>query len=134
MLSQGPIPRFLHGLLEYVVGGVLIAAPWLFGFEGGNVTAVCIVGGVALVALAALTQGAPGLVDSVKISTHAAIDYVLAAGFIAAPFVFGFSDDGGPTALFIALGVVHILVTIGTRFRGADAADGHQAAGDRRFA
>jgi hypothetical protein len=36
---------------------------------------------------------------------------------IAAPFLFGFSDESGPTALFIILGVAHLLVTIGTRFK-----------------
>jgi hypothetical protein len=38
---------------------------------------------------------------------------------IAAPFLFGFSREGAPTAFFIVLGVVHLLVTIGTRFRPA---------------
>ena len=35
---------------------------------------------------------------------------------IAAPFLFGFSDDGTATAFFIVLGVVHLLLTIATRF------------------
>jgi hypothetical protein len=130
MLSKGPIPRFAHGMLEYLVGGLLIAAPWLFDFGGGNVTAVCIVAGVAVIALAALTEGTSGLVDTVPVSTHAAIDYVLAGAFIAAPFVFGFADDGGPTALFIVLGVAHILVTIGTAYRRPAAAE--QDSGERR--
>lgn len=133
MLSKGPIPRMVHGVIEYAVGALLIAAPWLFGFDDGSVKAVCIVGGVALIGLAALTEGVSGLVDSVNVQTHAAIDYLLAAAFIASPFVFGFSDDGGPTALFIVLGVLHILVTIGTSFRphvdheGRSTAGGHQA-------
>jgi hypothetical protein len=38
---------------------------------------------------------------------------------VAAPFLFGFSGEGPPTAAFIALGVVHLLVTVGTRFRSA---------------
>lgn len=123
MLSKGPIPRFVHGALEYLVGALLIAAPWLFDFEGGNVRAVCIVAGVVVMALAALSEGPTGLVDSVPLSTHAAIDYVLGVAFIAAPFVFGFGDDGGPTALFIVLGVAHILVAIGTRYRPTAAHD-----------
>ena len=79
--------------------------------------AVSIVAGVALVAFAAMSAGKPGLVDSISSSVHATIDYLVAALLIAAPFLFGFGDDGGPTALFIVLGVVHLLVTIGTRFR-----------------
>ena len=38
---------------------------------------------------------------------------------IAAPFLFGFSDESAPTAFFIVLGVAHLLITIGTRFRAA---------------
>ena len=44
------------------------------------------------------------------------LDYVLAIALIAAPFVLGFSDETAPTAFFIVIGVVHLLVTIGTRF------------------
>ena len=35
---------------------------------------------------------------------------------IASPFLFGFSDESTPTAIFIAAGVLHLLLTIGTRF------------------
>ena len=44
------------------------------------------------------------------------LDYLLAILLIAAPFVFGFDDDGSATAFFIILGVVHLLLTIATRF------------------
>ena len=44
------------------------------------------------------------------------LDYVLAIFLIAAPFVLGFSDDGTAAAFFIVLGVVHLLLTIATRF------------------
>jgi len=36
---------------------------------------------------------------------------------IAAPFLFGFSDESSPTAFFIIIGVSHLLITIGTRFK-----------------
>jgi hypothetical protein len=45
-----------------------------------------------------------------------ALDYVLALALIAIPFIAGFSNETAPTAFFIALGVLHMLVTIGTRF------------------
>jgi len=41
---------------------------------------------------------------------------VLAAVLIASPFLFGFSDESTPTAIFIAAGVLHLLLTIATRF------------------
>jgi hypothetical protein len=47
---------------------------------------------------------------------HVIYDVVLAGFLIASPFILGFSEEGAPTALFIVVGVVHLLVTIGTRF------------------
>ena len=50
---------------------------------------------------------------------HVLLDYALAAVLVASPFLFGFTDETAATAFFIVLGVVHLLVTIGTRFRDA---------------
>ena len=44
------------------------------------------------------------------------LDYVLAIFLIASPFILGFSDDGTAAAFFIVIGVVHLLLTIATRF------------------
>ena len=58
------------------------------------------------------------------------LDYVLAGLLIALPFVAGFSDETEPTAFFIALGVAHLLITIGTRFRDAAAESARGRLGD----
>jgi len=42
---------------------------------------------------------------------------------VALPFVLDFRDETAPTALFITVGVLHLLVTIATRFRSADEPD-----------
>ena len=47
---------------------------------------------------------------------HGIIEYLAAILFIAAPFVLGFSDDGTAAAFFIVVGVIHLLLTIATRF------------------
>ena len=54
--------------------------------------------------------------NSLQIQLHVVLDYVLGAFLIACPFLFGFSDESTPTAFFIAVGVIHLLVTVGTRF------------------
>ena len=117
MLSQGPISLFLHGVIEYLAGVLLIAAPFLFNFHSGASKAVSIVAGVVVLVVAASTAGRTSLVDSLPLPAHILLDYALALGLIASPFLFGFSGEGAPTAFFIVLGVVHLLVTIGTRFR-----------------
>ena len=123
MLRQGPIPRFIHGAIEYLGGVVLVAAPFVLDFKSGAATAVAIVLGVLVIVLAASTDGPTSLINSVQLQLHILLDYLLAVVLIASPFVFGFSGEGAPTAFFIVVGVLHLLVTIGTRFRPPKAAD-----------
>jgi hypothetical protein len=116
VLRQGPIPAFVHGLVEYGAAILFIVAPFLFGFDSGAATAISIVLGVAVLVVAASTEGSTGLVKLIPVGIHVVLDFVVAGFLIAAPFLFGFSDESTPTAFFIALGVIHLLLTIGTRF------------------
>jgi hypothetical protein len=116
MFKQGPIPAFVHGAIEYLVAVLFIAAPFLFAFDDDTATAVSIVFGVVVLVVTASTALPTGLIKSIPVQAHAVIDFLLAAVLIAAPFLFGFSDDGTATAFFIVLGVVHLLLTIATRF------------------
>ena len=120
MLREGPIPRLAHGLIEYLVGIFLIAAPFLLGYDDNNMPlGVSIATGVVILVLAAITQGPTGLVQQLPVSAHVTFDFLLAIFLIAAPFILGFGDDAAPRNLFIALGVVHLLISIGTRYRDA---------------
>jgi hypothetical protein len=116
MYRQGPIPAFVHGVIEYIAGVLLVAAPFLFSFESDGATAVSIVAGVIILIVAASTAMSTGLIKSIPVQAHVVLDYILAALLIASPFIFGFTDDGTATAVFIALGVFHLLMTIATRF------------------
>jgi hypothetical protein len=116
VLSQGPISARLHGLLEYLLGGFFIASPFIFGFDAGAAIAIGVAGGVALILMAATAQTGPSLSGMVPVGLHVLLDVVVAAFLIAAPFLFGFSDEAAPTGLFIGVGVLHLLATIGTRF------------------
>src|SRR2546421_9514528 len=110
MLRQGPIARFLHAIIEYLAGVFFIAAPFLLDYDGGA-TAVSIVAGVAMIFLAAASDAPLGLIPQISAVAHLVLDYLLAALLIAAPFIFGFSDESAPTAVFIAGGVAYLLVS-----------------------
>jgi hypothetical protein len=116
MFREGPIPAFVHGLIEYIAGAVFIAAPFLFSFDSGTAKAVAIVAGVLVLIIAASTDMSTGLAKTIPLPAHVLLDYLLAILLIASPFLFGFSDDGTSTAFFIVVGVLYLLVTIGTRF------------------
>jgi VIT1/CCC1 family predicted Fe2+/Mn2+ transporter len=117
MLRDGPIPRFAHGAIEYVAGVVFIVAPFALGFDSGAATAVSIVVGVIVLVVAASTEGPTSLSNALQVQLHILLDFALAAFLIASPFLFGYSDETAPTAFFIAMGVLHLLLTIGTRFK-----------------
>lgn len=116
MLRSGPIPLFLHGLIEYVAAIAFLLAPFVLDFHSDAATYLSIAVGVVVLMVAATTDGPTGIVRQLPIAVHVLLDYVLAIALIAMPFVFGFSDEGAPTAWFIALGVIHLLLTIATRF------------------
>jgi hypothetical protein len=115
VLRQGPISQPIHGAIEYAAGALFLLAPFAFDFDGGS-TAVSIIVGVLVIFIAAITNGPTSIVNSLPVSVHVVLDYALAAVLIAAPFLFGFSDETNPTVFFIVIGVAHLLITIATRF------------------
>ena len=40
MFKQGPVPAFVHGVIEYLAAALFIAAPFVFSFEDDTATAV----------------------------------------------------------------------------------------------
>src|SRR3954462_5288006 len=117
MVKQGPVPAFVHSLIEYIAGALLIAAPLLLDYHSGAAKAVSIILGVLVLFLVATTTSTMSLINQVPLSMHIVFDYVIAAVMIASPFLFGFSGESTPTAGFLAGGVVWLLMSIGTRYR-----------------
>jgi hypothetical protein len=117
MVKQGPIPAFLHSLIEYVAGALLIAGPLLLDYKSGAAKAASIILGVLVLFLVATTTSKLSLINQVPLSMHIVFDYVIAAVMIASPFLFGFSGESTPTGVFIGGGVVWLLLSIGTRYR-----------------
>jgi hypothetical protein len=117
VLREGIVPPFAHGVLEYGAGVLLLAAPFLLGFDSDAATAIAIIAGLGVLVLAAATASSTGLAKVIPLGVHVLLDLAVVGVLVAAPFLFGFSDDGGPTAFFIILGVWHLLLTIATRFK-----------------
>jgi hypothetical protein len=116
VFKKGPIPAFVHGLLEYVAAILLIAAPFLFSFDSDTAIGISVAAGVVVLIVNASTAMSTGLVKSIPVQAHVMLDYALAIFLIASPFLFSFDDDGTATAFFLVLGVAHLLLTIATRF------------------
>jgi hypothetical protein len=132
MLRQGPISLLMHAAAEPLLAALFIAAPFLFGFsDQGAPTATAIVAGVVVLLIAMSTQWRLSLIKAIPIAAHLVTDLVIAVVLIAAPFLFGFSDQSAPTAFFIVMGVVDLLATLGTRWYPAAGTDGSATGGSR---
>lgn len=116
MFRQGPIPPTIHGLLDYVVGALFVAIPFLLDFAEDAAVAVAVVAGVIVLVLTATTAWPPGLIKTVPVTVHAVLDAGLAVLLIAAPFLFAFSDDDTALVVFLVAGVLLLLETIATRW------------------
>ena len=123
MLRQGPIPLTLHAASEPFLVALLIAAPFLFGFSNASApTAISIIAGVLILIVAMSTQWKLSLVKVIPVDIHAVLDLGLGLFLIASPFLFGFSDVGSATAFLIVFGLLEVLATLGTAWRGEVAA------------
>ncbi len=98
------------------MGVLLIVAPFVLSFDSDTATGISIAAGVVVLIVNGSTAMSTGLIKSIPVQAHVMIDYVLAIFLIASPFLFAFDDDGSATAFFLALGILHLLLTIATRF------------------
>ncbi len=82
-----------HGIMDYLMGVLLIAAPWLFGFaRGGAETWVPVVLGLSTVAYSLFTDYELGVSRSIPMKTHLTIDIVSGIFLALSPWIFGFHE------------------------------------------
>jgi hypothetical protein len=129
-MRRGPIPLNMHAALDPLIAIVIIAAPWIFGFSNvEDAKLVCIVVGAVMLIGGALTDWRLSIARVIPLRMHMATDLLLGAVLILAPFVLGFSDDGGATRFMVIAGALEILAALGTRW---DPVEADVSAVDRR--
>jgi SPW repeat len=114
------IPTRYHAPLDYIVGAVLIAAPWIFQFSDiGAATAVSIVLGVGLIAYSLVTNYELGVWKIAPMAVHNLIDIVAGALLAASPWLFGYADEGANVwAPFVVIGVAAVFLGLTTKQTG----------------
>ena len=108
------IPTRIHGMLDYPMGVILIAAPYVLGFADGTAAQyVPMVLGVAILLLSLVTRYELGAVPLISMQVHLMAD--VAAGVVLAisPFLFGFS--GRVWVPHVVLGLLEIGAGLMTR-------------------
>lgn len=87
------IPTRIHGGLDYLVGLLLILAPYLLGFADGTAAQyVPQVLGVAALIYALLTDYEIGVVRMIPMPVHLLLDGASGLLLAASPWLFGFAD------------------------------------------
>jgi hypothetical protein len=83
----------VHGILDYMMGVILIAAPWIFGFADNSIATMlpCILGALTIV-YSLMTDYELGLSDNISMRTHLVIDFISGILLAASPWIFGFAD------------------------------------------
>ena len=108
------LPTSVHGVLDYLVGIALIAAPFLFGFAyvGGIAVYLPIILGIGLILYSLVTKyelGVPGI-KFIPMPYHLIFDFVAAVLLAVSPFLFGFSSK--PLNVWLPHLVVGIAVVL----------------------
>jgi hypothetical protein len=83
----------VHGVLDYLMGILLIATPWLFGFaQGGPETYIPVVLGCAVILYSLCTNYELGVFKLISMKGHLTLDFISGLFLAASPWIFGFND------------------------------------------
>ncbi|MCF2446720.1 SPW repeat protein [Dyadobacter sp. CY345] len=84
----------VHGILDYLSGILLIALPWILGFDDVETASrVVLVVGVMILLMSVLTNYEAGFLKRIPMNVHLNIDIVTGLLLAASPWILGFSDQ-----------------------------------------
>jgi hypothetical protein len=87
------IPTKVHGLLDYLLGGLFVAIPWLLGFEDNTlITWIPVILGGSTLLYSLFTNYEPGLIKLLPMPVHLISDCVSGLLLASSPWLFGFAD------------------------------------------
>jgi hypothetical protein len=89
----GLIPRNVHGVLDYLMGFLLIGAPFLLGFsDNQNAAGVAMALGATALVYSVLTNYELGIIKVIPFRGHLVLDFMSGALLAASPWLLGFAD------------------------------------------
>jgi hypothetical protein len=97
MKGMRMISTRMHGVMDYLVGALLIASPWIFGFNDESSTAkwTFVVLGIVVLATSLMTNYELGLMHVVPMHIHLWADALVGLVLALSPWIFGYADDTG---------------------------------------
>jgi hypothetical protein len=90
----GLIPTRIHGMIDYLFGLLLIASPWLFGFDDESTAKwIPMIIGAGVMVYSVLTDYELGAARVIPMSVHLLLDAAGGILLAASPWLFGFADE-----------------------------------------
>lgn len=87
------IPTKVHGILDYLMGLLLIAAPWIFNFHrGGAETYVPVILGAGVILYSIMTNYEMGVAKKISMPAHLTMDLLGGIFLAVSPWLFGFAE------------------------------------------
>jgi hypothetical protein len=88
------LSTYTHGLVDYMTGAALLAAPNIFGFaEHGVAAQIPRIVGLGIIGQSLMTQYELGAVKTIPMRAHLTSDAATGAFLAASPWLFGFAND-----------------------------------------
>lgn len=113
-----PLQPYNHGIVDYVVGILLLVSPWLFGFADNSYTAMIVMRtmGIILIGLSLLTDYPLGVFKVIPFKTHGIIEAIGAVFLLLSPWIMGYSIIGSATSIAVIVGLLWITVVVMTNY------------------
>lgn len=103
-----------HGMMDYLMGIILIASPWIFDFAtGGAEQWIPIILGASALLYSMATDYELGVFKTLSMKTHLNLDLMSGILLAASPWIFGFSDR--VIAPHLILGLLEIGASLMTK-------------------
>ena len=84
----------IHGIIDYVFGLLLIAAPQIFHFDGKDKAAsISLATGVVVIGYGLFTNYELSIFKGIPMAGHLLLDLLVGVFLITSPWLFGFADD-----------------------------------------
>jgi hypothetical protein len=106
------IPTKVHGIADYVVGLIVMALPFVYGWTGTQrwtLTAL----GIFVIVYSLCTDYELGLLRFFQMRSHLVLDAVFGGLMLALPWVLGFSKDS--IAPMSVIGILGLILTVTTK-------------------
>jgi hypothetical protein len=118
------IPTRVHGVIDYLTGALLVAAPWLLGFADGSAAQwVPIILGAMVLMQSLVTDYELGVARLLPMPAHLILDALNGVVLAASPWLFGFAER--VWVPHVVIGLLEIVVSLLTVKDREPAASGH---------